>query len=231
MALFKSSLLAQASGSVGGTVYSHNRGGAYIRNRALVSNPNTDRQQAVRSAMSALSKMWGQSLTQPQRDSWTAYAANRPVTNRLGDSITLSGIAMFLRVNQFGLTTLNAVVKQNPPTSTLPPGTEIPAYFSSEGTSGGPGSSPDYQIVVTSQSLLFGLAVYYNPSISAGIGYYKGPYPQLNIDSVALLNTYEWSSPVITSDVKWAAKATLFEISSGVPEWTVFIPPQLYEGA
>ena len=109
--LFKSSLLAQASGSVGGSTYSHNKGGMYIRNRTIPTNPNSAFQQAVRSIMSSLTSRWGNILTPTQRAQWTAYAEAVPLTNRLGDPRTVSGLNMFVRSNvpiqQAGLATVD----------------------------------------------------------------------------------------------------------------------------
>ncbi len=89
----------QLSGKLGGWVYSHNRGGPYIRARGIPVNPNTDRQAAVRTAVTNLSIFWGNELTQAQRDGWAAYAANVSWTNRLGQSINLTGQNHFIRCN------------------------------------------------------------------------------------------------------------------------------------
>lgn len=97
MAIFKSHILAAASGSVGGVTYSRNRFGMYIRNRSMPVNPNTSRQQAVRSIMTEVVEYWNGSLSAAQRSAWDAYAANVPVINRLGDTVQLTGFNMFVR--------------------------------------------------------------------------------------------------------------------------------------
>jgi len=89
----------QRSGSIGGTVWSHNRSGVYIRNRSIPVNPNTDRQSAVRNAVRAISIAWETILTQVQRDAWDVYAANVTWQNRLGQSINLTGLNHFIRCN------------------------------------------------------------------------------------------------------------------------------------
>ena len=99
MALFRGTLIGQASGSVAGNTFSRNRGGQYIRNRAVPVNPNSPQQVAVRNALSQLSTAWGQSLTATQRMDWDVYAQNVPVLNRLGDIITLTGFNMYIRCN------------------------------------------------------------------------------------------------------------------------------------
>ena len=89
----------QRSGKQGGMVWSHNAGGPYVRNRSIPTNPNTDRQTAVRNAVRSLAIAWDQSLTQVQRDAWDTYAANVSWTNRLGQSISLTGLNHFIRCN------------------------------------------------------------------------------------------------------------------------------------
>ncbi len=97
MAIFKSHILAAASGSVGGLTYSRNRFGMYIRNRSMPVNPNTSRQQFVRSIMTEVVEYWNSTLTSAQRAAWDTYASNVPVINRLGDTVHLTGFNMFVR--------------------------------------------------------------------------------------------------------------------------------------
>ena len=99
MALVRFAEGQQRSGSSGGTVFSHNRSGAYIRARSKPVNPNTARQVVVRNAVRALSIAWSAVLTQLQRDAWNVYAANVSWLNRLGETITLTGLNHFIRSN------------------------------------------------------------------------------------------------------------------------------------
>lgn len=89
----------QRSGSIGGTVYSHNSSGAYIRARSIPVNPNTARQVAVRNAVRAITIAWNTVLTQLQRDAWDVYAANVTWVNKLGQTINLTGLNHFVRSN------------------------------------------------------------------------------------------------------------------------------------
>ena len=97
--LFKSALLTQASGSVGGITASHNAGGMYLRARTIPTDPNSNAQVAVRTAMSFLAARWTDDLSTVQRNAWAAYAANVAMTNPLGDAINLSGQMHYLRSN------------------------------------------------------------------------------------------------------------------------------------
>lgn len=102
----------QRSGSIGGTVWSHNRSGVYIRNRSIPVNPNTDRQVAVRNAVRTLSIRWELGLTQVERNAWDVYAANVTFLNRLGQTINLTGLNHYVRSNtlrqRHGLTVIDA---------------------------------------------------------------------------------------------------------------------------
>jgi hypothetical protein len=98
MALIKSSVIAQASGSLAGLTFSRNRSGMYIRQRALPVNPSSGDQVTVRSVFGNLSSRWA-TITADQRTAWSTYAANTPVTNPLGDSIILTGQQMYIRCN------------------------------------------------------------------------------------------------------------------------------------
>jgi len=96
---FLSHVYSAASGSIGGTTYSHNRGGMYTRARAIPTNPNTILQQARRNTLGQLSSRWGQTLTPAQRDGWEVYAQNTPQTDKLGQQLILTGQQMYVRNN------------------------------------------------------------------------------------------------------------------------------------
>lgn len=101
----------QISGSAGGTTWSHNRYGAYKRNRSVPVNPNTDRQVAVRNYVKALAIAWANTLTQGQRDAWDLYGSVVAWTNKLGQQVFLTGLNHYLRSNtprmQLGLARLD----------------------------------------------------------------------------------------------------------------------------
>lgn len=107
------------SGSIAGQTSSRNRFGQYRRSRAIPVNPNTTAQQASRDDFSAASQAW-RGLTQAQRDAWAAYAATRPKTNSLGQTIYLTGHQTFV-----GLRALFAAVGLTLPT--VPPASAPPA--------------------------------------------------------------------------------------------------------
>lgn len=97
--LFKSEIVTQVSGSIGGTTYSHNSAGLYRRARSIPVNPNSAAQQGVRSNLTTLAQAWNAVLTQAMRDAWDNYATLSPITGKLGDELVLSGQQMYIRCN------------------------------------------------------------------------------------------------------------------------------------
>jgi hypothetical protein len=105
---------APQSGSQANTTASHNRAGQYYRNRRTPVNPvGTGRRAFIRSAFGAASTAWA-ALTAANQAAWTSYANGHPITDALGQSITLTGHQMFVAV---------AVSLQNvgQPLPTIPP--------------------------------------------------------------------------------------------------------------
>lgn len=228
MALIKSTILAQISGSINGTTFAHNRGGAYARNRSLPSNPGTDRQDQVRTAMSSISTAWRDTLSDGERALWRNYGQNLSVINRLGDTISLSGIAAFNRVNLFRMSTLSEPMLTTPPPAGLNPD-PAPTYGSIDITfpTGGP-IIMDVNLVDAPASG-YGLAVYYSGALSPGLSFYRGPYiDHLTEDITTNLTSINLTALGITSDLpgkKVAARITCYELTTGLPIWTVFVDP------
>lgn len=115
MAKFLSSAVGgDIRGKIGSSVFSRNKGGAYIRTKVTPVNPKTPAQQLVRQNFGQNSKKWSGTLTQSQRDAWNAFAASNPVRDVFGNSITLTGLATFNRMNQI-LLQIGSFQILNPP--------------------------------------------------------------------------------------------------------------------
>lgn len=100
MAIFSPGpMIAEARGSVGGTVFSRNTHGAYTRNRTVPVNPQTVRQTQMRIFLETLQQRWRETLSQAQRDAWESYARGTPGLNKLGFGTILSGINVYIRTN------------------------------------------------------------------------------------------------------------------------------------
>ena len=90
--------ITNASGKSGGTVFSHNRGGSYVRRWAKPTNAQSAAQTAMRSIFGNVAKFWG-SLSQNETDVWQEEAANVTKTDAFGDQRTLNGFEYFMQVN------------------------------------------------------------------------------------------------------------------------------------
>jgi len=97
---YKSPLISQGSGGVAGCVFSHNRFGAYIRNRTVPTNPLGAEQVRVRQILAGLATGWLNDLTSTQREAWTVYGNNVPKIDALGQTFFSTGLNWYIAVNQ-----------------------------------------------------------------------------------------------------------------------------------
>lgn len=107
-------------GKLNGSVFSKNRGGAYVRNKVTPVNPQTAAQQNVRNRMSTNSQAW-RGLTETQRQSWIDGAANFPYTDIYGFTKILSGQQLYVKLNN------NLAQILQPAITTCPAPVAIPA--------------------------------------------------------------------------------------------------------
>lgn len=175
---FLSQLVTSVSGSIGGIVGSHNRFGMYFRAKGMPINPNTERQQEVRSTFGQASVAWSTVLTNVQRQSWIEYAQATPIDTALGVNSTLTGFQQFLATNGFALdaglpliTTAPAVPGQS--TLTIEPATlaitvDTPDITITADGAGAWGANDGGRLYV-------GLG---NP-VTAGRSFYNGPFQSI----------------------------------------------------
>lgn len=90
--------VSQVSGRVGGTIFSRNRGGAYMRNGSIPTTVTTLFAQTVKAITASQSQAWA-GLSDALKEQWVEWAAQNPVINRLGQSRTLSGHQAFVQIN------------------------------------------------------------------------------------------------------------------------------------
>ena len=118
---FKSNAYTQVSGSVGGSTFSHNSGGMYVRARTIPVDPQTAAQQVVRGFLAVLASAWQNTLTAIQRDAWTLYGLNVPLPDSLGDPTPVKGLPMYIRCNLPRLQAGMARVDDGPTIFSMPP--------------------------------------------------------------------------------------------------------------
>lgn len=91
-------ILGEISGKLGANVFSHNKGGGYIRVKGNPTNPNSTRQQETRGWLAELSAAWA-SLTDEERNAWDTWAANNPLTDPLGQQYYRTGHQCYVGLN------------------------------------------------------------------------------------------------------------------------------------
>ena len=107
------------SGTIGGQVYSRNRGGAYIRTWVKPVNPNTTAQSNTRSLFGNLSNNW-RALSEADRTTWNTGSANFPKVDRIGETIVLSGQQLFMSFNRNQQSAGNQQINVCPAPITVP---------------------------------------------------------------------------------------------------------------
>lgn len=92
-------ILGSLRGSIGDNTFSHNRGGDYVRRRVSPTNPNSTRQQTMRTFLGTLAALWSSTLTPAQREQWNTWAGQQAKEGPLGNSINWTGINGYVALN------------------------------------------------------------------------------------------------------------------------------------
>jgi len=172
--LFRGTHITQASGSLAGATYSHNRGGSYIRARATPVNSNTVQQQIIRTFFSGAQAAWLTDLTVAQRAAWDVYALGTPLTNAIGAAVNVGGKGMYTRGyvprRQAGFAQVNpGTATTGLPELTMPGVTSLTAATGVAIVTFDPA---DAWAIAVGGALL----MYSSRPVAASINYFKGPY-------------------------------------------------------
>lgn len=90
--------VSEMRGSIAGNVFSRNRSGAIVRNRAVPVNQPTPIQTAYRAAFNTVVQSY-RNLTEAQIDLWTSWSSGLSALNSLGESYTPSPEQAFMTQN------------------------------------------------------------------------------------------------------------------------------------
>ena len=108
-----------SSGSIAGKTHSHNRAGQYVRSRRMPVQPvGSGRRGVVRSNFAAASAAWA-AIGSTLQLAWNNYAAGKPYSDALGQSIKLTGHQMFVAINSMLLNCGAAISTAVPVTDTV----------------------------------------------------------------------------------------------------------------
>jgi hypothetical protein len=92
-------MMTDASGKLGGQVFSKNRGGSYVRTKGIPTNPQTTAQMNIRGIFASLSSAWS-ALTEDQRKTFNNFVGDYGKTDVFGDIRNPSGKNLFQQLNQ-----------------------------------------------------------------------------------------------------------------------------------
>lgn len=166
-------LTAGASGKLGGIVFAHNKGGNYVRQFRVPTNPNTGFQQDVRDFVSFLSNRWVNVLTEAQRVAWGVFAANMTSIDTIGESITLTGLNWYIKCNTLRMQAGLATVTDGPTTFSLSSITApVPTIVAAGTTVSVAFTDTDAWANVVGGALL----VYASRPQNQSINFFKGPF-------------------------------------------------------
>lgn len=180
--LWKSHMHSELSGSIGGITYSHGRYGPYGRARVVPVNVNTTELEIARAFFSASVARW-KTLTAVQQQSWIDFAAGTPWTNKLGETVFLTGQAMYI-----GQTTFSQNLFPGYTLVAYDVAPCVPGLFPQPLVTFACCNTPDLGVIVTVQNLdsTFAMSAIVRISrpISTGVRFHLGPYK--SADSILL---------------------------------------------
>jgi len=160
-----SAAISEIRGKIGGGVFSKNRAGAYIRKKVTPVNPKSVGQIAKRALMATYSQTW-RTITQAQRDAWTAAVSGYAKTNIFGDLRNPTGLQLYCKIN-LNLLNSGATAITTP---AAPKGVSVVTIGVLTFTSGTPALSLARSGAVPAATRMI---VYASPALSAGVNFVK----------------------------------------------------------
>lgn len=94
-----SAVVGDVRGKIGGHVHTKGRYGMVIRTKVSPVQPRTSFQRTIRSRFTGLSKGWSALATDALRSAFDAFARANPIKDVFGNTRTLTGHQMYLRLN------------------------------------------------------------------------------------------------------------------------------------
>jgi len=167
-----SAVVSEVRGKLNGSVFSKNRGGAYMRTKVTPVNPQTAAQMAVRSALTNLSQSW-RGLTVAQRLAWNGAVSNFTGTDIFGDIKTPSGINLYQKLNL----NLNAIGEA--PIATPPVAVSVGFVSSLTITPAAGAGTCGCAFTTVGESADQTVIVEATPCLSAGKDFVKSEYRQI----------------------------------------------------
>ena len=165
-------MMVDASGKLGGQVFSKNRGGAYIRTKSTPLNPQTRSQMFVRGIFASISTAWS-GLPEASRLSFNNLVSSYARTDIFGDLRNPSGKNLFQRLNQ------NLEISGQPQITNCEQPSEVPfanivSVTLSEGAS-------EINVLTNGDTTGSKVVVWGTPPLSAGTSFVKNKLRQIAV--------------------------------------------------
>lgn len=172
-------LVAGLSGKIGGAVYNANN---TVRTWTKPTTSVTERAATAKARVSSLSNIWQNTLTDAQRVIWNNKAKELTFTNRLGESISISGIALYIKINALLLTAGQSIVAAPPADPVI-----ASTLFTLTGntTDGVDISAISPALPANATHLIVQRAV----GVAQSVYSFRGPYTETSVVTVAALGT------------------------------------------
>ena len=198
-------MMTDASGKLGGQVFSKNRGGAYVRTKVTPTNPQTSAQSTIRGIFASISSRWS-SLTDAQRASFNGFVQAYARTDIFGDLRNPSGKSLFQRLNQ------NLEISGQTQTDICNSPVEVP--FANLYSAGAVISSTTFKVDYAGNLTGAKIVVWATPQMSQGTKFVKNQLRQLevftgvNADMVDIWSSYvaKFGTPVIGANISVAVR-------------------------
>lgn len=194
--LYQGVMIARASGRLGDSVWSHNRGGPYVRSLGNPNpNPATSEQDAIRNAMRNILLDWQTALSPSQRQAWRDLADDFPTHGRSGILRSIGGWPAFTRANIIRQQTVQASLDPSLTTIIEPPATPVRPFKPEwiETCVAGDGT-PNWQIVMADSAPFGedeGIVVFGGPRLPNAVRFYKSPMTINTVLTNASATSYE----------------------------------------
>lgn len=207
--------VANASGSMAGVVFSHNRYGSYTRRRTVPVKSETTYATNAKAKLAAASAAW-KALTTDQRNAWVAWAKTNPIVDTLGEKRILDGHAAYVKLN-------NRLLQAGLSQITVPPVASAPVALTSLTLTADIGAG-DFEIAFTPTPAPAGTSIWVEAAVvdSPGITYVTNLYKLVIISAAAQASPLDIQAEVtarfgtLTAGQKVFVRASVFNRSSGL---------------
>lgn len=172
--LYRSHIVSDMRGSVAGITYSRNHYGLTGRARIKPVDVNSNPLENQRSLLNSSVAHW-KFLAPAERLAWTDFAKGTPWLNKLGETVYLTGQAMYIGQVTAAMSVMGATARPNYINAPC-----VPGMFTTPLLNFRCCDNPDIGVIVSIENQhptnLMNVVVYRSPPQSPGVKFYRGPW-------------------------------------------------------